>query len=55
MIMAVMYHMYFMFVYSYTKLNAHQPVIMNGHKLLSVKWLEILRKIFYIVFVAYSF
>lgn len=46
MIMALMCHMYCMFVYSYAKLNAHQPVSMNGHKLLSVKWLEILRNIF---------
>jgi hypothetical protein len=37
MIMAVMYHMYCMCVCSYTQLNAHQPLSMNGHKLLSVK------------------
>lgn len=38
MIMAVLYHMFCMFVYSYTQLNAHQPVSMNGYKLLiSVK------------------
>jgi len=37
MIMAVMYHTYCMFVCAYTKLNAHQPVSMNGHKLLIVK------------------